>query len=304
MISKRLDAANPWSPAGFERFTEWYPATEWSPPPPELDRTREFLALWQGAGTEAVAAERAAADVAVVLTPGLFGEWLPRCFSGAKRAFKGEGRRVLLTSVRTSLGVRAQARRLAAQIDAWLQPAERFIWCGHSKGGIEALWALAEHAPLRARCRAAVVVQPPVGYSWVVDKWVRTPDSFRERVLRRLLGSGAVRDGVRDISRSRDAEVSAWLETFAPDVPTLNAVSWSIQPTSWVDSYHGELRALRPGHAHDGQFFLCDQRLPATPLVGLPALDHAQPVLGGYGLDVGRLWRALVSCALATAQTR
>lgn len=302
MILKRQTDANPWSPEGFERFIESYPATEWSPPAPELDRTRDLVDCWQE--DRSFEHGETADELAVVLTPGLFGEWLPGCFRGAKRAFESDRHRVLLTPVRTSLGIDAQGRRLAARILEWLRPGERFVWCGHSKGGIEVLWALSRDVALRSRCRAAVAVQPPVGHSWVLEKWLEAPESFREQAMKALLGHGIVREGVRDISKSRDARVSAWLEKFSPDVPTLHAVSWSTQPTSWVDSYHCELGKLRPAHAHDGQFYLCDQRLPDTPIVGLPSLDHAQPVLGGYGLDVGRFWRALVACALAMPDAR
>ena len=95
--------------------------------------------------------------------------------------------------------------------------------------------------------------------------------------------------------------MTRWLESYTPALPVLHAVSWSVHATSWIDSYHRELDQLRPGHAHDGQFYLPDQRLPSTPIVGLANLDHAQPVLGGHGLDAARLWRALAACALREA---
>ena len=121
----------------------------------------------------------------------------------------------------------------------------------------------------------------------------RLPARARAALLRRRW----FRDGVRDISSRRDPIVTHWLETFLPRLPVLQAESWSVRATSWVDSYHRELNRLRPGHAHDGQFYLADQRLPSTPVVGLANIDHAQPVLGGHGLDAARLWRALAACA-------
>jgi hypothetical protein len=80
-------------------------------------------------------------------------------------------------------------------------------------------------------------------------------------------------------------------------VPTLCAASWSIEPTSWIDSWHQILQAACPGIAHDGQFLTSDMVLPRTPLVTLPRIDHAQPVLGGNGFDPARLWTTLIQLA-------
>jgi hypothetical protein len=292
MIRERQTDANPWAPSDFGRFADYYPATEWAPPMAQLDRTQEFAARWS-----AIENQRLPAAAAVVLTPGLLAEWLPTCFRAARRAFAADGHRVLQTPTRTSRGVRAQAAVLTERILAWLQPHERFIWCAHSKGGLEALWSLDASADLRARCAGVVVVQPPVGSSRLVDRWLGAPATLGDRARGYFLRSRLCREGARDASSDRDPVVSEWLEAFRPAVPTLLVVSWSVRATSWTDSYHGVLNSLRPGHAHDGQFYLRDQRLPATPIIGLAELDHAQPVLGGGRLDSARLWRALASCA-------
>jgi hypothetical protein len=287
MIGERPKAANTWSPSRFERFADHYPATVWTVPAAQLDRTGDFARAWSAGG--------APPGAAIVLTPGLFAEWLPTCFRDARRAFSAEGLRVLQTPTRTSLGIRAQARLLTERILAWLRPDERFVWCAHSKGGLDALWSLEASAELRARCVGAIVVQPPVGPSRLVDRWLGAPRTLMERSRGFLLRRRAFSGGARDISSERDALASEWLASFAPVVPTLHAVSWSTRATHWVDSYHEQLSALEPGHAHDGQFYLGDQRLPATPIVCLGEIDHAQPVLGGGGLDASRLWRTLIA---------
>lgn len=292
MILKRRTGANPWSPEGFERFVDVFPATEWVAPPRGLDRTARFKAIWNEPATSALPRE-----VGIVLTPGVFAEWLPTCFRAARRAFAADGHDVLQTCVRSSRGIRAQARAIGEQILEWLRPGRQFVWCAHSRGGLDALWALEQSAPLRAGCAAVIAVQPPVAHSWIIEHWRRSRATLGERLLGATLRSPLFRDGVRDISLRRDPLVTRWLAGLLPVVPLLHAVSWSVCPTSWVDSYHRTLGALRPGHAHDGQLYLCDQCLPSVPLVGLPSLDHAQPVLGGSGFDAARLWRALVACA-------
>jgi hypothetical protein len=291
MILDAKNLANPWAPTAFDRFAAHYPATEWVAAA-ALDRGDGFLDIWERAVTRVLPRE-----LCIVLTPGLFAEWLPTCFRAARQRFATDGHRVLLTTTRSALGVRAQAAELTKELLSWLRPAERFLWCAHSKGGLDALWALHASPSLRERCSAIVVVQPPVGRSWLIDSWTATRAAWRARARAALLHSRWFRDGVRDISSRRDALVTGWLESFVPALPMLHAVSWSVRATSWVDSYHRELNGLRPGHAHDGQFYLADQRLPSTAIVGLANIDHAQPVLGGHGLDAARLWRALAACA-------
>ena len=295
MILKSKERAKPWSPGGFDDFRKHYPATDWQEPAHGLDHTERFEEAWN---------KRAAlpTSIAIVLTPGLFSEWLPGCFRIAQRDFAAAGHRCLRTRVYTGRTVSEQAQRLASTIEGWLQPNERFIWCTHSRGGFDALWALQEYEALAARCVATACVQIPVGHSWVVADIESAQSGLMRRALRRSFQLPFVAAGVALISKRRDPELNRWLQALEPVVPTIHAVSWSVQPTSWVDSWHARLNALRPDHAHDGQFFLSDQRLRKCPIVRLPRLDHAQPVLGGLELDVGRLWQALANVAWQEAQ--
>lgn len=276
-------------PQGFEAYAEHYPETAWDPVPSGRDLTDNFVAEWmankpcnpQQVGT-------------IVLSPGLFSEFLPGCFAAAIRTLSGAGFRVIRTKARSRFGIRDQTTRLLSELARTLGPEERFVWCGHSKGAIELLYALETDEKLRDTCAAAVVAQPAVGVSRVVDRWQNHPRGFRERIGGVLLSSAPVRAGVRDISVERDPIVSDWLADFEPVVPTVCAVSWSIQPTSWVDSYHRTLNEIAPGHAHDGQFQLVDQRIPGASVVCLPELDHAQVVFGGHSFDAGRFWQTLI----------
>ena len=307
MIVNQPDSTSPWTPGGFGAYARHYPGTEWQPVPAERDLTGAFLTRWtadQPCYPEQIRT--------VVFSPGLFSEFLPGCFAAAKRALGGTGFRIIHTRARSRFSIRDQAARLSAELIRTLEPHERFVWCGHSKGAIELLYALETVGSLRDACAAAVVVQPALGMSRVVDRWQNYPQGLRERIGRALISSPPVRAGVRDISGDRDPVISGWLGNFEPAVPTVCAVSWSIQPTSWVDSYHRTLNEIAPGHAHDGQFLLVDQRIPGASLVCLPELDHAQAVFGGHSFDAGRFWRTLVNIALskvvasafAGAQTR
>ena len=290
MILKAQLSAKQWSPDGFVQFRGFYPATEWRDVVTELDRSDVFRNAW-------LTGARPPASLAIVLTPGLFSEWLPGCYSRARTRFREAGHRCLKTRVLTGRSVADQANRLAEQVLRWLRPGERFIWCTHSKGGIDALWALEENVELRQRCAAAALVQMPMGHSWVIADIEDRPGSLGDRTLRASMRTPFFARGVTEISRRRSPELDQWLRTLEPPVPLIHAATWSLQATSWIDSWHARLNSLRPGHAHDGQFFLADQRIERAPVVCLPRLDHAQPVLGGLGLDVGRLWTSLASVA-------
>jgi hypothetical protein len=275
----------------------------WAPIAPGHDQTGAFIESWQSGP------RRADHIRTVVITPGLFAEFLPRCLAPAVQMLRAAGYRVVRTPARSRHGVRDHAALIAAELTAALQPGERFLWCGHSKGAIDLLYVLETTPALRESCTGAVVVQSAAGPSRVIERWQNAPRGIGERVRRQVIRHWLVRDGVRDISQARDPLVSEWLGRFVPAVPTLCVVSWSLEPTSWVDSYHRTLEEMAPGQAHDGQFLLQDQRLPGTNLVCLPHVDHAQPMLGGSGFDVARFWRTLVETALFTpalpsAQTR
>lgn len=284
-----------WSPEGFAPLPSGCAGTPWVHPAAEQDHTAAFCRLWSLATLPSLPRE-----LAIALTPGLFAEWLPQCFAAARRSFRAQGHRTLRLHVRTARSVRTQAAALRTQLRRTLGPTARFLWLAHSKGGVDALQALHDDPPLAARCVALVMVQPPIGASVVIDGWLGlqpAPARRGDALMRRIVASPWFIGGCRDCSSGRDRRVTEMLAQQVQPVPVLNVVSWSTQPTSWVDSYHARLNAARPGWAHDGQFYLPDQCLPGAPIVTLPRLDHAQPVLGGAGLDAARLWQVLALLA-------
>ncbi len=283
-----------WTPDNFGVFRERYPQTNWPAIDKELNRTELFQAAWHKQ-------LHAPETLSVVLTPGLFAEWLPQCFGGARNSFQTHGHRCFKTPVSTRYDVKTQSRRIESAISQWLKPNEKFIWCTHSKGGIDALWALDNSDLLQHRCAAIVMVQLPVGHSWVIEDLQRSR-AVSDTIIGKALQTRWFREGAAAITKNRDTELSGWLLTHKPKVPVLHAVSWSAKATSWADSWHKRLTRLRAEHAHDGQFFMQDQKMIGLPIVELPELDHAQPVLGGHGLDTGRLWAALAYTAFMESQ--
>jgi hypothetical protein len=150
------------------------------------------------------------------------------------------------------------------------------------------------------RTRGVVRSQTPRGASAVLESLLlrRHQNSlsgarrrWAERMQRMSLRViNAVRSGA-ELTGNSISEVIAKLAT-APALPLLQMASFSSRPTTWLDSFHQRLGEVRPGCAHDGQFYVEDLIWPGLPHVLLPHVDHAQPVMGGSGFDSARYWLA------------
>jgi len=283
-----------WLPDGFDDWRTFYPTTPFFRPAIGLDLTSRFIESWVSKTV------RLPATTTIVLIAGLYSEWLPGCHRAARRTLQAAGYRVLTAPVSSARNVFEQGTHIAAFLRARLPAKGDFVALTHSKGGIDALAALSGDPMLRARCKGIALVQPPIGPSAIVDRIFgysagRSSLVMFEpgRLAHRLLNSRWVGDGTRDISSQRDPRVGAMLAAIPEDLHLVHAVSWSIAAATHFDSHHAQLNALRPGCAHDGQFYLEHQTLPGYPQICLPRLDHGQPVIGGLGFDAGRFWLAL-----------
>lgn len=283
-----------WTPEGFAQWQRYFPATAFVPPPAHLDWTERFIESWQAPDL------RLPKNTLVVLVGGLYSEFLPRCFHACSQALGQQGYAVLRMPVRSSRGVIAQGRHIAQALRARLEPGQRFVVLAHSKGGLDTLAALRQAPALLDACDGLALVQPPVGPSAIADQLLgarpKVPHSGQrfDGLLRALVGCRWLAAGTRDISRQRDPQVAALLDDWPQALHGLHVVSWSAQQRSRLDAHHERLNTLRPGHAHDGQFYLQDQLLPGLPQICLPHLDHGQPLLGGAGFVRVRFWLTLL----------
>lgn len=293
-----------WTPEGFADWPLHFPATEFVAPDARLDCTEKFVAAWHKPMPSLDP------DTLVVLVAGLFSEWLPGCFQDCAQTLRRLGYPVLRLPVRSSRGVMAQGRHISKVLTAELRQGQRFVVLAHSKGGLDALAALAQNQALSEACDGVALVQPPTGPSTVIDDVlacnVGQPSGNYplDRVRRVLAKTRWVAEGARDISSLRDPHITHLLNHLPADVSCLHVISWSAAPSSRFDTHHGRLNARRPGWAHDGQFYLEHQRIEGMPQICLPRLDHGQPVLGGGGFDATRFWLTLLGVLHGCAQTR
>ncbi|KPW48756.1 putative acetyltransferase and hydrolase with the alpha/beta hydrolase fold [Pseudomonas syringae pv. antirrhini] len=283
-----------WTPEGFDEWQRHFLATVFVRPPAALDWTELFLQRWR---TPRLGLPK---DTLVVLVAGLYSEFILYCNRACARSLKSEGYEVLRMPVRSSRGIIAQGEHIATVLGSRLKPGQRFVVLAHSKGSLDTLAALTQTPALLDACDGIALVQPPVGPSPIIDDVLgyRVPDAgpgyrmdrFRQAMVTRAL----LAEGTRDISSQRDPHVASMLSALPDTLHCVHVVSWSAVRRSRFDTHHQRLNAVRPGHAHDGQFYMQDLSLPGLPQICLPDVDHGQPILGGAGFDPARFWRTLL----------
>jgi len=287
-----------WTPGDFEDYRERWPATPaFQRPDPAV--TERFSALWT-ADEETLDGRLSAAvgDVRVVFVRGFLGNLMPGNLVAPTRALTALGISAGIAPTSTSATVETNVETLARHVDG----PEALVLCGHSKGGLESLRLCDLHADVRDRVVGVVLSQTPRGPSAVLESLL---DRAHEDSLstRRWVEEWTQRLGIYAVGAhagggqltSALAGLISEIDGIERDYPVWQTASWSSQPTTWLDSFHERLGEIRPGCAHDGQFFLEDLVWPDLPHILLPHIDHAQPAMGGFGFDHVRYWKVVLT---------
>jgi hypothetical protein len=300
-------AIRSWSPEGFERYRECYPRTPALDPRPHPDWTARFIEAWRrGISFVEHSLRRQAATTTVILVRGYLGSYMPGNLVAPCTALRALGFDAWIADNSPGGLVSGNVAVITRQIRS-RQTRERLTFCGHSRGGFECLSLLAQEASIAARCAGVVLSQTPHGPSPVLESILegrhREPSvKLRRRVVdsleRAALNLLRARAGGRELTSVAWPSLVAGVDGLDWPFPILQTASWSERPTAWLDSFHERLGEIRPGRAHDGQFYLEDLIWPGLPHVLLPQVDHAQPALGGYGFDSARYWMTALSLVL------
>jgi len=290
-----------WTPGRFEDHRVLFPRT------PELGPVDNsllggFADAWENLGDDELAgALGASGPLQVGFVRGYLGNWMPGNLDAPVAGLRELGIDAIRLRNHTSQTVEHNIALLGPQLHDSDAP---LILCGHSKGGLESLALALTDPVVRRRLRGIVLSQTPRGPAAVMESllerqhqhtlpgWRRRSEEAVQRVGLHLIGATP---GGRQLTRGPLVEVLDGLDLSQLDVPIWQTASWSSQPTTWLDSFHGRLGEIRPGCAHDGQFFIEDLIWPEIPHLLLAHLDHAQPAMGGFGFDHVRYWRLLVA---------
>ena len=245
---------------------------------------------------------------AVLFVRGLFGAWIPHHLVAPCAMLRAHGvpTRVARTSPRGTLAT--NAARLGGILDELVARGERVWLLTHSKGGVEALIALAA-APERWQALAGwASVQMPnhgaplldslfdpaqAGARLGLQRW-REP---LEAALLRAVGAGsACRELTRAALPKLVGEVSAAPLDARRTSPWLTVATHAQAFTGVLEMRRTHFERRFPGEAHDGVFLTRDQRwMGADAGLLLSGIDHSQPSVGGLGFDHARFWLALLA---------
>lgn len=294
-----------WSPRDWHTYRDWYSQT----PPVDTGAARrnaEFINIWNSRSSDKRLPDgcgKNAGKFLFVLARGLFGSLMPGNFVAVRNHLDRAGAHVIRTTIRAAGSVETHADFIARESLAAASDAERFIFLCQSKGGLDALWAIMQNEQLRERTAGVILMQTPSAASQVLEsviagKHADTLSGPFDRAMQPLksaaLKAPFLRPGSRQLIEPHVGEIVDTLRACEFSFPVVSVATWSIRPTSWVDSFHKRLGEIRPGAAHDGQFYLEDQFWPAFEQLILGEIDHAQPVMGGGGFDPVPLWNCLL----------
>lgn len=263
------------------------------------------MTIWERLGSDnKVTWGAGSASPLFVLVRGIFGNLMPGNLSAVLRHFRRSGMRVVRPRGYVVGTVESSAARLSRDLQPLLRGTDEIVWLCQSRGGLDALWAIGHYAELRVRTAGVVLVQTPSAASAVMQSVLSgrnsaTLTSIRTRVAEKLqkvlFSLPAWRPGCEQLMPPGIETCVSALQQIEYPFPLISVATWSIEPTSWVDSYHRRLAEIRPGCAHDGQFYLEDQLWPTAEQLVLGRIDHAQSVMGGKGFDPVRFWTALAA---------
>lgn len=287
-----------WTPSAQETLYRSFPET---PSLSHLDSElySEFLARWERGVGDQVKKSNIEKPL-IVLVRGIFGSYMPGHFSRVVNTFSDLGYEVRIAPTKTAGTVRMNVQIMSRFIEGLGLKRPRLIYA-HSKGGLEVLHLLKDNEEIRETTRGVILCQTPRGPSPVLESVFKNlyEKDFKVRIKELaikagigLIGGGA---GCRDLIDKTSGGPIATIKDVSLELPVLQVSSWSLTPTTWLDSYHERLGQIRPNVSHDGQFYTEDLIWPQFRNLCLGSIDHAQLVVGGEGLDEGKLWSVLHS---------
>lgn len=298
-----------WTPEDFDEYRTRFPATPARVTTIDRALTERFIANWHAGpdGLDHGALSDRARHTTVVLVRGFLGNYMPRNLTAVAHALRVRGFDAFIANNGAGATVQQNVASLAQHLNRRAS-RDRLVFCGHSRGGVEALTLLAQHPELAARCDGVAGSQMPYGPSRVLGSILHGTDRASLKGPSRRLAESVQRVGLLLLGAAhggRELAGAQWLRHVSElastvwPFPVLQMVSWSTQPTAWLDSFHRRLAEIAPGNAHDGQFYVDEALWPTLPHVLMPRIDHAQPAVGGFGFDHTRYWMTL----LATLQS-
>ena len=268
-----------------------------------VDRTDDFRRLYDGARAGSLAEPAAAKEYEFLLVPGFMWDFTPRMFGPNIDELRSMGIRTRFVRVHSMGEVQRNARIVARAIER--STAKKVVLVTHSKGGLDAMQALADRPDLVSKVAAFVAIQTPfdgVALAAPLRYWPRLRVAIQAaaRLIRHQWRglSTLFDDAIGDMLRRADSA------DHPPQVPRLVSIVSELgrdAPKAFLP-----LRLVRAvskwatGKDSDGFIRPEEAVLPGSEVIRLPGMSHADPVLrlsplGRPVYDARALTRAVVS---------
>ncbi len=237
----------------------------------------------------------------IIIVRGFLSALMPGYMSKPIKYLRNLGLHVVMAPIRSGGSVLTNASLLVN----YLPCDQNYMLLCHSKGGLDLLSALKlfPGAPCFRCLKGIAFSQTTTGASAVMNElsgFIPLQSStlcyrFKNKVMMTGIKSSFHGPAAYDLTTPGIEKNRQIYREANLSCPLVSVASWSIKPSSWVDSYHQRLNHFNPGVAHDGQFYLTDQLWAdkGVQLV-LGGIDHAQPGMGELGFDPGLFWEALL----------
>ena len=293
-----------WKPEGFDTYLNHFPNT------PDLNLsasqniTDQFCDVWKSGLTSLEQSfDELNKNITIVFVRGYLGRYMPNSLKEPADLLRRLGYDSFITNQTAGGSYRKNVQMIIQQLKN-RQNRGYFIFCAHSRGGLECLSLLTENEDIRIKTKALIMSQTAHGSSYVLESilqgqhqksnysWYR---SLSEKMQGMMLSAIRAKVGGEELTSRIWPNLIKTVEQQQFNFPVIQTASWSAQPTMWLDSFHERLKEIRPACAHDGQFFLHDLIWPNINHVLLPNLDHAQPVVGGFNFNHKHYWLTLIS---------
>jgi len=299
-----------WQPEGFDKYLKHFPNTPALMLPDSLNLTNLFCDHWNlGSHNLEKYLCGMSKNITDILVRGYLGSYMLNNLKAPLNVLKKLGFDAIIMK-QTAGGSHKQNVRMMLQQLELRQNRDHFIFCAHSRGGLECLKLLSENESIRIKTKALIMSQTAHGPSYILESIIKGAHQEKnysryralvENIQWAALMAFRAKKGGEELTSSIWPNLVEAVEKQPFNFPVMQTASWSAQPTLWLDSFHERLQEIRPGFAHDGQFFLGDLIWRNFKHVLLPNLDHAQPVVGGFNFDHNKYWLTLISMALLSS---
>lgn len=292
-----------WSPVRSQNYLKHYPKT---PLNIKFNQniSEAFSDTWESLlDSKKREAPMGSNDITIVLVKGIFGDLMPGNFNTTYLLLKSLGLNVIFAKpYKASAILEKNAISLKNSIEKQIaSTTQKLLFLTHSKGGLDTLWAMLKFPKLKERTVGIALVQCTRDGSEILEGIFTKKhlnysqkDTIINLIANKVITCAGYKSGCLDLTSPKINAAIKMIDKQQFNFPIISVATWSIIPTSRLDSFHKRLKLIRPGCAHDGQFFIENQIWPNFEQIILGNIDHSQPTMGGNGFDDGIFYLSLL----------